>query len=774
VYRQFHRLFHLLDNRKILLMSGTPMRDDVSELGYIMNLLLPLDMQFPPEKEFNSRYVQGDDVVNEMELKEILRGRVSFLNSSPDNVQSKYMGMFINDLEVEQFKLFGLEMSPIQLEGYIQAFAKDTLEERSIYSNSKQAALFVFPDGSYGPTGLSKYTTKSGALVPELNREVSKIDKLRQYSSKYAFIIQNILDNRNKLVYVYCSVVNGSGVNLFSRILNQYGYTQAKGTETREGKRFISLTSETTNVDRLLSFFNSERNMNGKYCQVIIGSRKISEGFTFKNIQIIHVSTLHWNYTETQQAIARGIRYQSHKDLILAGYDPVVQIYQHASLVNQRKRDESLRSLDVMMMMTSQEKDILIRKMDRVLKEISFDCPLTYERNVRITKDGSRECDYQECEYKCDSTFEPTQVDMTTYNLYYQNTDDVVNRVRKLFSQHFSMDFQSIQDLLEIDAQQLLQALSNIVRYNIPMVDVYGIECYLRESRNEYYLVDNIVLPNQRPELYLYTKSPFFMRNQSLQTTIRKKVLAHNLKEIQRLAQLESESQVKSCLGNMPIDIQEMVLEEAIIQRQNYGETNLIKWVTEALDAFLRTENLPQGFQLVSVLLPNRPRGFQVRKKKWKDCEYKEEERVQPVVNPEVDNPYGVYGIHQDENFCIKELIPLKPGEKVDKRKQKSGSNCLEVGWNKPKLSELCIRLNVDIPPDSLHPEPQSELERTKSGKKVLLDWQSKGWTTDDIARGLYWYQKSKEDICSTLRQWFNERNLLVQGTCGKTGKKKD
>jgi hypothetical protein len=174
------------------------------------------------------------------------------------------------------------------------------------------------------------------------------------------------------------------------------------------------------------------------------------------------------------------------------------------------------------------------------------------------------------------------------------------------------------------------------------------------------------------------------------------------------------------------------------------------------------------------VLLPNRPRGFQVRKKKWKDCEYKEEERVQPVVNPEVDNPYGVYGIHQDENFCIKELIPLKPGEKVDKRKQKSGSNCLEVGWNKPKLSELCIRLNVDIPPDSLHPEPQSELERTKSGKKVLLDWQSKGWTTDDIARGLYWYQKSKEDICSTLRQWFNERNLLVQGTCGKTGKKKD
>ena len=57
VYKQFFRLFHLVRNRKILLLSGTPMRDEVHEIADIMNLILPLDQQMPTGVEFNKEFL---------------------------------------------------------------------------------------------------------------------------------------------------------------------------------------------------------------------------------------------------------------------------------------------------------------------------------------------------------------------------------------------------------------------------------------------------------------------------------------------------------------------------------------------------------------------------------------------------------------------------------------------------------------------------------------------------------------------------------------------
>lgn len=763
VYSQFHRLFHLLENRKILLMSATPMRDDVSELATIMNLILPLDVQLPMDVSFTNMFIRDDTIIQIDRLKQFLRGRISFLDAPQEDTRKKYMGSFLNDLNIEQFKIYPTRMGPIQLEGYSEAFLKDTTEERSIYSNSRQAALFVFPDRSYGPEGLSRYANpKTGILKNEFLAEIFTVERLKKFSSKYAFIIKNILDNPKKLVYIYCSVVNGSGVNLLAQILESYGFTKAKGTEKKPGRRYISLTSQTGNIDTPLSFFNSRRNMLGNYCQVIIGSRKISEGFSFKNIQIIHITTEHWNYTEVQQAIARGIRYKSHEYLIQSGINPIVQIYQHVSLVNQNNTE--IRSIDVMMMEVSQQKDILVQKMTRIIKEISFDCPLTFERNYRVGTEGSRECDYQECEYKCDSSLEPIAVDLSTYNLYYQNIDDNINRIRKLFSEHFSLSFQSIQDTLEIDTFQLLQVLSNVIRHNIPIVNKYGLECYLRGSRNEYYLVDNVVLPNDHSELYLYTKKPYITENKSLKNTIRDKAFQYNLGIIQILSSLKTKESVKKHLDSLSLEIQELVLENAITHQYKNGPTKLIDWILSIYKPHLRNTG---KYKYVSILLLPKARCFD---EKWSDCIYEE---IQQQGNPEVNNPYGVYGIQEGDNFCIKEIIATQVGEKKDKRKEKSGSNCLEVGWNKPRLAELCLKLQLEIPPNELNPDAAEELSRNKSGKKILLDWQGKGWTSDELSRGLYWYKKSKEEICGVLKQWFNEKKLLIQGQCGRPTKKK-
>ena len=56
--------------------------------------------------------------------------------------------------------------------------------------------------------------------------------------------------------------------------------------------------------------------MFGEYIKVIIGSEKMSEGITLKNIQNIHILSPGWNFSEIDQAIARGYRLFSHNNLI--------------------------------------------------------------------------------------------------------------------------------------------------------------------------------------------------------------------------------------------------------------------------------------------------------------------------------------------------------------------------------------------------------------------------------------------------------------------------
>ena len=63
-----------------------------------------------------------------------------------------------------------------------------------------------------------------------------------------------------------------------------------------------------------------------------MGSRKISEGFSLRNVQIEDIHTPWFNYSETSQAIARGIRVGSHNQLLEAGVDVEIQIYQRVSI----------------------------------------------------------------------------------------------------------------------------------------------------------------------------------------------------------------------------------------------------------------------------------------------------------------------------------------------------------------------------------------------------------------------------------------------------------
>ena len=233
IYNEFWRLCHIAKNIKLLLLSGTPMTDTPFEISNILNLMLPIDEQLPTGREFinlyfnnvgNGLYQVKPEMKNNLKLK--MKGRVSYLNAMKSEVKKIFVGN--GDVEgLSQFIVFQDYMNTFQSDVYSLAYDRDTktsisedvtdiIDEKSgLYKNSRQASLFVFPDGSYGSEGFKKYVNTSekvtvidegknkilynyslsSELIKKLNGSTieDKLKNLQIYSSKYADTIKNII-----------------------------------------------------------------------------------------------------------------------------------------------------------------------------------------------------------------------------------------------------------------------------------------------------------------------------------------------------------------------------------------------------------------------------------------------------------------------------------------------------------------------------------------------------------------------------------------------------
>jgi hypothetical protein len=226
VYKQFHRMFHLIKYSKILLMSGTVMKDDPSEFSSVMNLILPLNSQFINEKLFINNYFDKDGIFKKSMIEDFqthIKGRISYLKSMPSEVQKIFIGEKLRNLK--HFIVYPDRMSEFQSTHYLKAFEKDKTE-RSIFINSRQCSLFVFPDGTSGNLGFNqtRYVQKrkinvyDGGIInligdnnkkivkinytlgrelinelTENNRQNGSLSKLQKFSSKYAKTIKKSL-----------------------------------------------------------------------------------------------------------------------------------------------------------------------------------------------------------------------------------------------------------------------------------------------------------------------------------------------------------------------------------------------------------------------------------------------------------------------------------------------------------------------------------------------------------------------------------------------------
>ena len=542
-YKNMHRFLHIVENCKILLLTGTPIWDRTDEIASLMNLILPLDNQMDYEN-FNDTYFKDDELINRKKLAKYFYGRVSYLRQLQSDVIKDYQGTA--KPWMKHTKIYLDEMSKHQYESINRA-KSDILEGKKTGRKIKggvfrqfelEASNFTFPDGTYGAKGVKKHISKIRKVWKFNDRIMANQikDNLKEYSSKFYSIIQQILNNPKELTFVYHHIVMNGGAILFGMILQLFGFerTMGPGVFGREKKRYAIVTSATTSATdakRIIDAFNDPRNKHGDYIQVLIGSRKMAEGITLKNVQQMHIATPFWHMPSMDQAIGRTIRFGAHEELkkgILKGdtrgaSGPFgtpeksvssgnihVRVYLHASSYKTK------HMIDIEVYQIAEKKDYYNHQIYRVLKQASIDCPLNYKRNVNpLDKSHSRDCDYEECNYECmqmkpsskgsasrsvsegnvyEYNIPSNKIIKETYNLYYSQKDIqyILSYLKYLFKFYHKLNLGIIASYIDKSKILILRSLEYIINHKIVINERYGFPSFLKEYNNIYFLDINI------------------------------------------------------------------------------------------------------------------------------------------------------------------------------------------------------------------------------------------------------------------------------------------
>lgn len=800
VYKSMHRLFHLLKRRKIILMSGTPMKDNVDEFADVMNLILPADKQFIVGPDFKSRYFDDNDklTLHVDEFKAKIRGRISYLKAGESSTVRRVFIGRRNVGDLRYFKLFLTTMSDMQTASYREAYALDTEAGRGgIFNNSRQAILAIYPDGTYGAAGFKRYLVDGRRASMELRAfltrygddDASKLRALQELSCKYAYIVERLLDKENK-TFVYSEFVNGSGSLYLTAILDAFNFIEADGYERTVRRRYALINNQTStsrDVKRIVARFNDVTdNVRGDVIRVLIGSKMIIEGITLHDIVDEHILTPHWNYAETAQAIARGWRYRSHDALIAAtggGENIVVNVFQHASVESSNNNNTSI---DVRMYEIAERKDVLVKELEYIVKVSNWDCALNRERNyIQSGVDGERECEYEKCDYQCDVSMNDDDiniVDDSTYNLYYGKNAEIAAELREYFKTRSWASLQiDVLPFLEdrYDEFEILNTISTMIRDNDVFRDAYDFERCLRFCGDVLYATTDLRYSDDINVLYYNMNRFVYAKGGGGDDAFPQLVDAIYDHVYEKL---------KSSIIDYPADIairtmrsfdirtQRRILSDFVISDP---EEQRVASVRRVLDAYAQFYGIVDDGIVVWVY-SDQLNGTALRfdADGWNEIEYTPPKTTSKFATDDVEF-YGQVNPSNDE-FCIRDLRGVDRSSNVrDLRFLKVGKRCRD--WEFSNLIEIVVFHLRIIPPSPTQKKKKEETTSEifesavkKNGKffERFPTIKPADMTDDERRAFVYWVTKDRRDICQAIRRELDARNLIEDNLeCG--GQKK-
>ena len=507
-YDSIFTFLHEIRDCKVVLLSATPIKDQAHEFSSIMNLILPLDReedggtknQLPIGDAFISNYFSDGILEKSKELIERVKGRISYLQPTRSDVNVVEAGDFNRG---SPFRQVNCELSDYQRELYLKAFNEDTkqgdsrvdenIEEKeegssTLYHGSINSSLCVGEEASI------KQALKEGKSEDE------KLKILSKFSTKYHYIMKNLLQHPENNAFIYCRGVKGQGIEMIRVILEEFAFSKVETSTTLslDTRRYAVITGETLEsyTEAVLKEFNSPTNAIGRKIQVIIGSAAIGEGRSLMSVRDIYITSPYWNFTDMDQAVGRGIRYGSHR--YLAEGEKKVTIHR-------LRLDLPEKNIDDKMIQIAFEKDSLGKQIEAAARTAAIDCNFNYRRNLKQDGvDRSRNCLYEECEYKCAVDMKE-EVLVDTYNLFYTEKEyqEIKKALQKMFSLRFNYSLDEIlREISTYSSLVLLRSITNIIHRREAFTNPIGFVSYLKERGGVFFLVNDPHAPSESSYVY--------------------------------------------------------------------------------------------------------------------------------------------------------------------------------------------------------------------------------------------------------------------------------
>ena len=418
------------------------------------------------------------------------------------------------------------------------------------------------------------------------------IDFLKHFSVKFYTCINKlnklVIDNKGPgTAFIYSNLTKAGGIEVFAECLKINGYLEFMDNPSEyvindntkdaltglpyslfikkfpnthfKPATFILITggSDEGVMDQaqeekqriIRETFNSIDNISGEKIKFVLGSKVMNEGVTLENIKEIHILDVHYNLGKVDQVIGRGIRMCKHQNSITPNNKfPQVNVYRYVvSLKNELSSDEKLYQ-------KAELKYLLVKKIERILRENSIDCPLLYHSNQfpeeiqeykdchPVTMENKKKglklcpaiCDFDKCHTKCadpklnfdkkNKTYtdiELKDIDYGTFNkklakieiqnikdkikdLYrFKNVytyDELLLKIKSTLTKHQSKLFENT--LFNIALEELLPTTqTDFNNFNDTVYDKFSNQGYLIQREN-FIIFQNFNLDEDKPMIY--------------------------------------------------------------------------------------------------------------------------------------------------------------------------------------------------------------------------------------------------------------------------------
>ncbi len=397
---------------------------------------------------------------------------------------------------------------------------------------------------------------------------ILKKEYLKYFSIKFYQALVDIGNNlfssgekgESRTGFVYSNLVK-TGIEIFQEILLQNGYLefdenfnnyQVKenticyhcGITHKEHKEtpghkfypatFLVVTGQSSeesaeiipedNKKLINNFFNNIDNKDGKLIKLVLGSKVMNEGISLANVSTVQILDVYFNFGRVDQVIGRAIRWCSHYKLMSESNPfPKVKVYKYAVCLDPKSNE---LSTEEDLYLKAEQKYLLIKKVERTMKEVAIDCALNQQGNMFKEeikffdkcikpndklleidiKPNDKEapkicpslCDFTECAYKCH--------DSVLNSEYYDPKNGLYRKLSKLELDYTTFTSSLARSEIEYAKNKIKELYMTGYVYNLKTIMEYVKDSYSIDKKD---LFNDFFVEKALDELIPVTENDF-------------------------------------------------------------------------------------------------------------------------------------------------------------------------------------------------------------------------------------------------------------------------